>query len=165
MRPVEATEMRVFISHVTEDFELARDLAVRLEEERISAWYYERDALPGPDYLREIGKAVEESLAFVLLASSKSLTSSDVTNEIVRACETRRPIFPILIDIDHAEIQERQPVWIQALGSAPSISLRDLGMSEAFSKILAEVRALSPDPPPCQRIVGLSTSDSPRRTR
>ena len=161
--------MHVFISHVAKDFELARDLAVRLEEERILAWYYERDALPGPDYLRQIGKAVEESLAFVLLASSKSLTSSDVMNEIVRAYETRRPIFPVLIDIDHAEIEDRQPVWIQALGAAASISLRDLGISEAFSKILAEVRALSPGPPPCQRIVRLSTksprSDSPRRGR
>ena len=57
----------IFISHVEEDGEIAVALAEGLEAAGYTTWYYERDTVPGPPYLVQVRKSIEEAQAFVLL--------------------------------------------------------------------------------------------------
>jgi len=126
----------VFISHVEEDSTVALEVARSLEAAGYSTWYYERDSLPGVSYLVQTGQAVDESRAVVLLISSSSLGSHQVTKEVVRAHEGGKAFLPVLIDVTHVEFQTRQPEWREAVGAAASISIAERGMQAVLSAVV-----------------------------
>ena len=132
----------VFISHVEEDASVALSLALGLEEAGFTTWYYERDSLPGVSYLLQTGTAVENSLAVVLLISRNSLSSNQISREVVRAHESGRPVVPVLIDISHVAFQKRQPEWREAIGAATSIRVGDEGVTGVLPRVVAGLRAL-----------------------
>jgi len=101
----------VFISHVEEDAEIALEIAFGLEEAGYTTWCYEVDNIPGPSYLIQTGQAVEEAKGLVLIISPHSLSSRQVTKEVIRAHETGKEFIPVLQDITHIEFQNRQPEW------------------------------------------------------
>ncbi len=119
----------VFVSYVEEDSELALALASKLQKEGYSTWCYEDDALPGVSYLIQTGQAIERAHVFLLLISTNSLGSHQLTKEVVRAHEEGKPIVPLLVDVAHVEFQRRQPEWREAVGGAASIRManRSLG--------------------------------------
>jgi len=125
----------IFISHVEEDANAALRIADGLEEGGYPTWCYERDALPGPSYLLQTARQVEESAAVVLLISANSLGSNQVTAEVVRAHESGRPFVPVLIGLSHVEFAARQPEWREALGSATSIVLPPSGVDAIVPRI------------------------------
>ncbi len=55
----------IFISHVAEDSSIAIQAAEALEAKGYSTWYYERDSVPGPAYLAQMGEAIDQSQAMV----------------------------------------------------------------------------------------------------
>ncbi len=112
----------IFLSHTEEDFSLAEGLAQGLEEAGHSTWLYERDTLPGVSYLLQITRAIESSDALVLLASAYSLTSDQVTKEVVGAFERSIPILPVLAGITAVTLKERQPEWRHALGGTAMLT-------------------------------------------
>ena len=57
----------IFISHVEEDAEIAREIADSLESAGYSTWYYERDTIPGASYLMQVTEAIDRCQAVVLL--------------------------------------------------------------------------------------------------
>ncbi|MBI4347759.1 MAG: toll/interleukin-1 receptor domain-containing protein [Elusimicrobia bacterium] len=111
----------IFISHVGSDEALAVELARGLESAGYQTWYYERDSMPGASYLLQTGQAVEDSAAVVVLVTPRSIGSNQVTKEVVRAHEGSKPFIPVLQGITHAEFQQRQPEWREAMGAAASI--------------------------------------------
>ena len=111
---------QLFISHAQEDLTLALEVTTGLEESGFSTWLYERDSVPGPSYLLQMGEAIGGADAIVLIISPSSIHSSQVTSEVVRAHEKNKPFFPLLYEMSHAEFQERQPIWRQALGASTS---------------------------------------------
>ena len=138
----------VFVSHVEEDRELALDLADRLQQAGVSTWCYERDQVAGPSYLERTGTAVSECRAFLLLISSHSLGSNQVTQELVRAHEERKPILPVLVDVPHVKFQTRRPDWRQAVGAATSVSVAEQGVSGVVDSLLRglETFGIAADP-------------------
>lgn len=132
----------IFISHVEENSELAIDIAEGLEASGYSAWYYERDALPGPSYLLQTSREVERSQAVVLIISPDSLGSHQVTKEVIRAHESGKPFIPVLKSITHVEFANRQPEWREAVGSATSISVPREGASVILPRILQGLRGM-----------------------
>jgi hypothetical protein len=113
----------IFISHVDEDASVAFELAQTLEHSGFLTWYYERDTVPGRSYLLQIGDAISNCHAIILLISSHSLGSHQVRQEVIWAFESNKPFLPLLIDISHAEFQTRQPEWRAALGAAASLRI------------------------------------------
>ena len=101
----------VFIAHVEEDADVALEIALSLEEAGYSTWCYEVDSIPGPSYLIQTGKAVDEAKAVVVVISPHSVSSRQVTKEVVRAHETDKEFIPVRRDITHIEFQNRQPEW------------------------------------------------------
>lgn len=132
----------IFISHVEEDEPLAIDLARGLESSGFSTWYYERDIVPGPAYLSQVGQAIDSASAVALIISPNSIGSNQVTGEVVRALESGKPFIPLRHGISHIEFQTRQPVWRQALAAAASIPIPDEGIQTIISRIAAGLMAL-----------------------
>jgi hypothetical protein len=136
----------IFISHVEEDAHLVIEMAPALEAAGYSTWYYERDTLPGLSYLLQTGKAIQECQAIVLIISSYSINSPQITKEVVRGHESAKFFIPVLVAMSHTEFQERQPEWREAIGSAASIRIPDEGVSACLPRILQGLRALSVNP-------------------
>lgn len=64
---------QIFISHVEEDAAITVEIAVALEAEGYSTWYYQRDTIPGTPYLIQVGKAIEACGAFLVIISPMSV--------------------------------------------------------------------------------------------
>lgn len=136
----------VFISHIEEETEVALGIARGLEAEGFTTWYYERDSDIGPSYLAQVGTAIDESEAVLVLVSAKSLDSNQMSKEVERAYESGKHFLPVLCGITHAEFQHRQPVWRQAMGSAASAALPAEGASALVPRIVRGLRALGIKP-------------------
>ncbi|MEE8163480.1 MAG: protein kinase, partial [Anaerolineae bacterium] len=132
----------LFISHVAEDSAMAMKIATTLENQGYSTWYYERDSLPGPAYLAQMGDAIDQSQAMVLIISPQSVGSNQVTTEVVRAHETNKSFIPLLWGISHEEFQLRAPVWRQALGASTSIEISEERFREVSARIQEGLEAL-----------------------
>jgi hypothetical protein len=81
--------MRVFISHSSADRGLARELAARLSEDGAEAWSDE-NLFPGDNWGLELGKALEQSDAMVVLISPEAAKSEWVRHEIAYAVKSPR---------------------------------------------------------------------------
>ena len=132
----------IFISHVEEDADVALEIALALEEAGYRTWCYEIDSIPGPSYILRTGEAVAQSEAIVVVISPHSLSSNQITKEIVRAHESNKHFIPILRNITHVEFQNRQPEWREAIGSATSARIPKTGVETIVPAILDGVRAL-----------------------
>lgn len=139
----------IFISYVEEDGELAARIADALEGEGYVTWYYQRDSLPGTDYLKVTGEAIESCQAVVLLISPQALDKANqVTKEVVRGHECGKQFVPILRGVSHAEFQKRQPGWRQALGAASSIAVPAEGVPAILPRLVGGLRHLGIAPGP-----------------
>ncbi len=136
----------IFIAHVEEDAEIALGIAIGLEEAGYYTWCYEIDSIPGTSYIVRTGEAVAQSDAVVVIISPHSLSSSQVTKEIVRAHESAKHFIPILRDITHAEFQKRQPEWREAIGSATSIRVPSDGIVTLILPIIEGIKSLGIKP-------------------
>jgi hypothetical protein len=136
---------QVFISYVEEDSAIAVEVARDLESSGYSAWYYERDSIPGLSYMLQIAGAIEESAAVALIVSVNSLSSRQITNEVVHAHESGKPLVPLLVGMSHVEFQSRQPEWRQAVGASTSIRIPPEGIHPILSRIVAGLEAVTRD--------------------
>jgi len=87
----------VFISHSSEQGALAQALCERLESRGVSCWLAPRDLIVGQPYASECVRGIEESGAFLLLASPAAIASSQVLSEVEQAHKRKRPIYTVLI--------------------------------------------------------------------
>jgi len=133
----------IFVSHVEEDADIALEITLELEEAGYSTWCYEIDSMPGPSYLVQTGEAIEASRAVVVVISPHSLGSRQVTNEIVRAHESGKEFIPVLRNISHAEFQNRQPEWREAVGAAASVRITRDGVAAILPRIITGLQTLN----------------------
>lgn len=129
----------VFISHVEEDADTAHELARALEARGISTWH------PAPG--QTAPDTLEHAKAVVVLASPAALGSTRMRDEVVHAYAAGRPMVPVLIGLDHAEMTARQPEWRAALGAATSIEVPPEGLAAILPRLLSGVAALTAPPP------------------
>ena len=88
----------VFISYSSDDRQAAFDICLFLETRGIECWIAPRDVMPGADYAEETVRAIEETEAIVLVLSSGANRSPHVRNEIDRAVNKCKAIFPVRIE-------------------------------------------------------------------
>lgn len=74
--------MQVFLSYASADEAFAKALSSHLRKKDISVWSAGEDLLPGDNFGRRIGDALEESNAMVVLVSPDSMRSENVRREI-----------------------------------------------------------------------------------
>ncbi len=136
----------VFVSHVENDAATAIEIATALESAGYATWYYEKDSVPGVEYLRQVSSALDECKAVLLLITEEALESNQVHNEVIYAYEERKSFIPVLDGITHAEFKTRQPVWRAALGASTSINVPAEGVGAIVPRIIAGLDALGIEP-------------------
>ncbi len=153
---------QLFISHAEEDQTLAAEIAGALEKSGFSAWYYERDSVPGPSYLKQVIAAIAQCAGVIVIVSPSSMDSHIVDAELYRAFETRKRFVPLLNGVSHAELEARMPEWETMFRAAATIVIPPAGVSTILGQIETGVKALgiNPAPTPAPPI----TDDSPERT-
>ena len=117
----------VFVSHSSDNRDLANELAAFLEARGVRVWIAPRDVRPGMDYSEQLQLAIEESAAFVVLVTDMANKSPYVRAETEMAFSTHKPIFPVRIsDIQPAAglalfLKIRH--WTDAYGASRSANL------------------------------------------
>jgi hypothetical protein len=86
-----------FISHASEDEDVANTICAYLERNAVSCWIAPRDVRPGSDYGSEIIDGIKSSSVFVLVLSEHANTSEFVKREVERAVSKGKPIFPVRV--------------------------------------------------------------------
>jgi hypothetical protein len=137
---------QVFISHVAEDAAAAQELAVGLEQAGYTAWFYERDSLPGPASVTQILEAMAESAVVIVLVSAAALGSWKVEDEILEAFKTRTAMIPVLIGITHAELRNRHRDWVLMFGTATPLSLPPDGVSALIPRFVQGLKSMGVEP-------------------
>ena len=122
-----ASKGHVFVSHSSDNRELASDLAAFLEARGVRIWIAPRDVRPGMDYSEQLQLAIENAVAFVVLVTDMANKSPYVRAETEMAFSTHKPIFPVRIsDIQPAAglalfLKIRH--WTDAYGASRSANL------------------------------------------
>jgi hypothetical protein len=127
----------VFISHVEEDATIASEIASGLEAAGYTAWYYERDSVPGPSYLSQILDAIKDSAAVIVIISPDALGSWQVDKEVIQVHESGIPFIPLLKGLTHAEFRSRNPEWAMAMGASTSTVIPPEGAGPIVPRIVA----------------------------
>jgi hypothetical protein len=139
---------QLFISHAEEDQTLAAEIAGALEKSGFSAWYYERDSVPGPSYLKQVIAAIAQCAGVIVIVSPSAMDSHIVDAELYRAFETRKRFVPLLNGISHAELEARMPEWETMFRAAATIVIPPAGVSAILGQIETGVKALGINPAP-----------------
>jgi hypothetical protein len=85
----------VFLSHSSQDAALVDEVCQALESQGLRCWLASRDAVPGRPYAGELVRGIEQSAAFVLLATADAVVSPHVLNEVDQAQKHKKPIYPV----------------------------------------------------------------------
>ena len=80
---------KVFLSYAADDCDLARALASEIAKAGYTVWS-DLDVLPGDNFARQVGKALDDSDAMVVIVSPASAESEHVRREIEFAVGSRR---------------------------------------------------------------------------
>jgi hypothetical protein len=137
---------QVFISHVEEDAATAQELAVALEQVGYTAWFYERDSLPGPPYVTQILEAIAQSAVVIVLVSADTLASWKVDREVLEAFKTGTALIPVLIGITHADLRNRHRDWVLMFGPATWLSLPPDGVSALIPRLVQGLKSMGVEP-------------------
>jgi hypothetical protein len=109
----------VFISHSSQDRDVADAACVALEQRGFRCWIAPRDILPGQDYGEAIVDAIRGSRLFLLIFSAATADSPQVKREVERAASQGLPIIPFRIaDVQPAKSLEyfiSSAHWLDAL--------------------------------------------------
>ncbi|MCW5553300.1 MAG: toll/interleukin-1 receptor domain-containing protein [Verrucomicrobiae bacterium] len=92
--------MKVFLSSAESDREVARELASRLEDAGHIVWFADDTLFPGENWALEVGKALNESEALVVLLSPQAMKSDWVRKEIefaLGARQYRGRLIPVMV--------------------------------------------------------------------
>ncbi len=88
----------VFISYSTQDKLVADSICVNLEAAGVRCWIAPRDIAPGEDWPAAITKAISQSRVMVLVFSTFSNSSEDVSRELFLAANSKLVIIPFKIE-------------------------------------------------------------------
>jgi hypothetical protein len=153
----------VFISHVEEDASIASEIAGGLEAAGFTAWYYERDSVPGPSYLSQILDAIKNSAAVIVIISPDALGSWQVDKEVIQVHESGIPFIPLLKGLTHAEFRSRNPEWAMAMGASTSTVIPPEGAGSIVPRIVAGLQRVGVPSTQAASGAGAAPAISPAR--
>ncbi|MEO1164430.1 MAG: toll/interleukin-1 receptor domain-containing protein [Chloroflexota bacterium] len=92
----------IFISYSRQDADYANELRKKLTTEGFNIWI-DTQIQSGNSWLKEIESQIDKCSAFIVIMTPDSKNSDWVQNEVARAKEKSKPIYPLML-IKH-------PVW------------------------------------------------------
>lgn len=116
----------VFVSHASEDHDLAEDACSALENRGLDVWIAPRDVPPGAEWDEAIIEGVKSCACMVFLASEAAIKSKHTKREIGLADEFGKPIIPVTLDVsDPSEHLRYYLSSIQWVDADPSLTESD----------------------------------------
>ena len=89
---------KIFISHSTQDKEVAGKVIEHLESEEFVCWVAPRDISPGMDWAESIIDGIDSASLMILIVSNWSNKSPQVRREVERAVSKGITIIPLIIE-------------------------------------------------------------------
>lgn len=129
-----------FISHASQDREVAERICSFLEERGIRCWIAPRDVRPGRRYGEEIVGGIEGADAVVLVLSENANNSTFVEREIERAVSYGKPTLPVRV----REVQPSRSLEL-FISNAHWIDAWKPPMEQYLDRLADSIRSLSPD--------------------
>ena len=92
------TDPFLFVSHIHEDQNAAMEVVAELEGRGVTCWVAPRDVNPGKPFDDEIGEALENCWAMLLIFSEHCNDNPYIRREVTVAGETGKVIIPFRIE-------------------------------------------------------------------
>lgn len=138
--------IHLFISHVSEDEAIARELAQCVEQAGFAAWFYERDSVAGLSYIEQVIDAIKTSRAILLIISPDSVQSGQVDAEVIEAFEGRKPFVPLLKGIDYEGFYRLRPSWKLPLRAATALQIAPGEIATVLPRIVRGLKRMGIEP-------------------
>src|ERR1043166_6426227 len=132
--------MKIFISHASKDAPVARQLAEQLKAAGHSVWNPEKEVLPGDNWAKKVGQALEDSDLIVVLVTRHAFQSEAVTRDIqyaLTAEHIKGRLIPVFIGAD-TKPPSQMPWILKKLEP-----LRVKGRKRNCQKVIEKVDALA----------------------
>ena len=130
--------MQVFISHSDSDSPLAARVSKALRKAGLQVWDPDVHILPGDNWPAEVGRALEESDAMVVLLTPNSVSSPHVKAEMafaLRSKSYRNRLIPVAVG--GRELLPRSEIpWI--IRKLPWVDLPNPGVGDPEVKPIAD---------------------------
>jgi hypothetical protein len=108
----DASAPYVFVSYASMDRERVMPVVGALQRADVPVWLDQRGIAGGENYGTVIADAIKGAAAFVLMASSASLASRNVKQEIALGWRFERPYLPLLLE--PVAIPDELAYWLEA---------------------------------------------------
>ncbi len=98
--------MKIFISHASKDASVARQLADKLVAAGHSVWIPENEFLPGDNWAKKLGQAIEEADTIIVLVTHEAAASESVTREVqyaLTADHIKGRVIPVFIGLENKD--------------------------------------------------------------
>jgi hypothetical protein len=132
--------MKIFISHASKDAPVARQLAEQLKAAGHSVWIPENEILPGDNWAKKLGQALEDSDIIIVLVTRQAFDPESVTREIQYALTAeyiKGRLIPVFLGPESKK--PSQVPWIlQKLDP-----LRIRGEKRDWQKVIDKVHSLA----------------------
>lgn len=105
--------MKVYLSYARKDVRLANDLANRLEKKGFSVWRVDEEIIPGDNWGKKVGKALDEAELMVFLLTPKAMGSEMIRRDFEYAffnLKLENRVFSIMVGVDAQS--DRDIPWI-----------------------------------------------------
>jgi hypothetical protein len=133
--------MKVFINYSHKDTELAKQLAARLKDAGLEAWFDKWEILPGDNWAEKTSEGLKESDAMVVLLTPNALESDAVQNNISYALGDEsfsQRLVPVMVGDVESVAADRIP-WI--LKKLKPVSLgKDQAKDAGFAEIVKALK-------------------------
>jgi hypothetical protein len=143
----------VFLSHSSQDYEIADIIRQSLERAKVTCWIAPRNLVEGEIWQSGVVRGIGGSEVVVCILSSSANQSDQVEREIAIACERRKTVIPLRIDdtklSDNLDFYLGRLQWLDA--SDPPIERHLWTIIDRVTVAVTTARMRKPEPAPTSR--------------
>jgi hypothetical protein len=137
------TAGHIFLSYKREEYDFALALATRLKNAGVAVWMDKLEIRTSDNWSQAIKDALNSCVGLIAVLSPEYFASKYCPNELIRAYNMQRPIFPVL----HRQIDPKEmPIELVSTQYIDFSGLEDPNAApERFDELIAAIKAKAPE--------------------
>ncbi len=131
--------MKIFLSHARKDVTLAYQLAEQLRRGAFDVWLSEDEIVPGENWAKKVGKALDDAEMIVLLLTPAAMQSDSLQQDMEFALGSRKyenRVFSVFVG-PTAQAGKEIP-WILL-----RLPHRQVASAKGFGKVVGDIQGLA----------------------